>query len=133
MEGDYLADDGVHHVRNQTTESGTTITLSDAKNNGVYVCNKKTTGNLVGQTLTFDEAVTDAIIEYELAEEIIEPYTEAQQTAYNNIKKALSYSGQTNIYSTNEVSPTFKVKAYADVSSEIDNLKTAIVALGGVV
>ena len=57
MLGDYLADDGIHHVRRQATESGTTITLNDAKSGGAYLCNKKTSGNLVGKTLTFDEAI----------------------------------------------------------------------------
>lgn len=103
MLGDYLADDGIHHVRGQATESGTTITLNDAKSGGAYLCNKKTSGNLVGKTLTFDEAITDALIEYELAEEVIVPYTSAQQEVYNQIKQAISYEGQTNISSNQNI------------------------------
>ena len=45
----------------------------------------------------------------------------------SNIKEALSYKEQTNIYSTNEVSPTFKVKAYGDTGLILDELKQAIV------
>lgn len=112
MLGDYLADDGIHHVRRQATESGTAITLNDAKNNGAYLCNKKTSGNLAGKTLTFDEAITDALIEYELEEEVIIPYTLAQQTAYNAIKQAISYEGQTNISSNQNA--IFNVEAYLD-------------------
>lgn len=98
MEGDYLADDGVHHTRKQVTESGTTITLSDAKQNGIYVCNKKISGNLNGQILEFGPAVTNALIEYELAEEVIYPYTEEQAEAYNKLKNLKLYKGVNHIW-----------------------------------
>ena len=51
-------------------------------------------------------------VEYILKDEQIVPYTAEQQLAYNEIKVMLSYEGQTNIYSTNEVSPIFVVEAY---------------------
>lgn len=181
MEGDYLADDGVHHVRGQKVLDGTEIsTYNTTSNNVPYVgiMKKEVLGMKFGvfenglalmESYTekkgtsydntpsgyfnsyydkfyiaiFDDRFTNIDIakqllvgekiEYVLAKEVIEPYTKTQQEVYNNIKKAISYKDQTNIYSTNEISPTFKVTAYKDISSEIDNLKTAIVALGGVV
>lgn len=133
MLGDYLADDGIHYVRGQATESGTTITLNDAKSDGAYLCNKKTEGNLVGKTLTFDTEVTDALIEYELAEEVIVPYTSAQQEVYNQIKQALSYEKQTNIRgSSNGSNPIFSVEGYQSTKLVLQDFATAIVALGGV-
>lgn len=128
MLGDYLADDGIHHVREQATESGTAITLNDAKSGGAYLCNKKTSGNLVGKTLTFDEAITDVLIEYELEEEVIVPYTSAQQTVYNAIKQALSYEGQTNISSNQNA--IFNVEAYLDTKEVLDNKVDKITGKG---
>lgn len=126
MLGDYLADDGIHHVRGQILESGTTITLLDAKNNGAYLCNKKEAGYLNGQTLIFDTAITDALIEYELEEEIIESYTSAQQNAYNQIKQALSYQEQTNITGSSDgANPIFKVQTYLDTKLYIQRVVNA--------
>lgn len=177
MEGDYLADDGVHHVRGQVDladltwnyQNDTYFRSSIVENIKGNTLNSKckiariidmvsliaSTDNRyavqVYQRLWFRcsqfETLLDwtnylqeqsnngnpVTVEYELAEEVIEPYTEAQQIVYNQIKKAISYKDQTNIYSTNEVSPTFKVTAYKDTSTELDNIKQAIVALGGVV
>ena len=121
MKGDYLADDGIHHVRGQTIESGITITLNDAKSNGEYLCDKKTAGNLVGKTLTFDTAVTDALIEYELEQEVIVPYTPAQRAAYNQIKALISYYGMTVASgSSSGINPILYVKAYKEGSSVHD-------------
>ena len=130
LQGDYIADDGIHHVRGQATESGTTITLADAKNNGEYKCNKKVSGNLNGQTLTFDTAVTDALIEYELVNEIIDPFTPAQQAVLEEIrKKAKSYKGGTHIYSTDEISPVFDVEYHTDLQGENENLQSQLDSL----
>ena len=118
---DYLADDGIHHLRKQVTESGTTITLNDAKSDGAYLCNKKTAGNLVGKTLTFDTEVTDALIEYELQEEVIVPYTSAQQKVYNQIKNAYSYNEMTIITGSSDGNkPFFIVQAYKDLNKELN-------------
>lgn len=132
MLGDYLADDGIHHVRGQVTESGTTITLNDAKSGGAYLCNKKTAGNLVGKTLTFDTEVTDVLIEYELEEEEITPYTSAQQTVYNAIKEAISYEEQTNISgSSNGSNPLFSVEAYQSTKLILENLENRLTLVEG--
>ena len=63
------------------------------------------------------QAGTPVIVEYELAEEEIEPYTEEQQEAYNQLKQLIAYEEETNVYSTNEVSPVFTVTA--DGSEEV--------------
>ena len=158
--GDYLADDGIHHVRKQIVLNGTEnwivsgqryllenainakpFSTFDADNplacsshfvwgNGGamsfeygkfwYTSNGK---NISIQKDENPNATTladfktwlssnNVTIEYELATEDIMPYTSEQQTAYNEIKKMLSYEGQTNVYSTNTVSPIFDVEAY---------------------
>lgn len=68
---------------------------------------------------TQKSAGTPVIIEYELAEEETESYTEEQQEAYNSLLNLKSYEEETNVYSENEVSPIFKVTAVKDVNSVI--------------
>ena len=107
-EGQFLADNeklqdnGMYKKWKQVTFSGTTATLLDAKTNGAYYCNKKIAGNLVGQTLTFDEEVTNAIIQYELAEPTTIPYNSTQASQYNLIEKEKAYNDITHISSTSD-------------------------------
>lgn len=72
---------------------------------------------------------TPIVIEYELAEEEIEPYTEEQQAVYDEIKKtAHSYGEQTHIFSTDEISPIFTVEARKDMNTVISNLESMIIS-----
>lgn len=141
-EGQFLADDeklqdnGMYKKWKQVTFSGTTATLEDAKTNGAYYCNKKVAGNLVGQTLTFDEEVTNAIIQYELAEPDTIPYNSTQQAQYEAIKNARSYDDITYISSTSdEEGFDMSVVAIGDANkimqSELQEIKSAVIALGG--
>lgn len=67
------------------------------------------------------------IVQYELAEEVIEPFTNEQQTAYNVITNELkSYKGITHIFSTNDISPIFDVEALKDQQTENENLQAQI-------
>ena len=158
--GDYLADDGIHHVRKQVvfdgssdenwsyySNSGVTnrrfiIAISDMKQgtNNQYpvLCNRflqgsnMTNDNFVFVTTSnkivwfgstqlenldlagFKEylATNNLLLEYLLEEEEITPYTTEQQTAYNEIKQAISYNEQTNIRgSSDEDNPIFTVVA----------------------
>lgn len=74
------------------------------------------------------KAGTPVTIEYELAEEQIETYTEEQQKAYEQIKNAKSYDGQTNIYCENETSAIIEAEAYANINSIINNLQAQIIS-----
>ena len=71
-------------------------------------------------------AETGFVYEGELAEEEIEPYTEEQQEAYNQLKQLTAYEEETNIYSTNEVGPVFTVTAVKDINSVITQLNTVL-------
>lgn len=72
---------------------------------------------------------TPVVVEYDLAEEEIESYTEEQQAVYNEIKKtAHSYGEQTHIFSTDETSPIFDVEALADIQTIFNNLQAQILA-----
>lgn len=58
------------------------------------------------------------ILEYELAEEVVEPYTEEQQKVYNEIKKtAHSYKGTTHIFCTDEISCNFEATYIKDLET----------------
>ena len=80
---------------------------------------------------TQKQAGTPVIVEYELAEEEIEAYTPEQQEAYNQICNLKAYEEETNIYSTDEVSPIFKVTAIKDFNSVITQLNQLILENGG--
>lgn len=60
-------------------------------------------------------------VEYELAEEEIEPYRAVQQEVWNEIKELYSYKNVTHIYSTDEVSPVFEVTYIKETNEKILN------------
>lgn len=64
---------------------------------------------------TLEEAKTylgNIEIQYELATEVIESYTEEQQEQYNKIKELYTFDGTTNIYSDDNVPPYLKIQYY---------------------
>ena len=179
MEGDYLADDGIHHKKRQIELDGITyglrvesVTLSSTSSlyycvveiprniaindiNGMYcshliayygiklgACYITNYGKYIvlvlnDQTLNTKEAVnawlnklyTDKVpitIEYKLAEEEVEEYTEAQKGAWKQIENLRSYEGQTNIFSNDEVSPVFEVTAKSNLSETLSSLDEKI-------
>ena len=192
-EGDYLADDGIHHVRGQHTFDGTeTINASTSYNTTDYYCYrylladgrkspnqvfvgdlkcthlKQNTWTSVYSTKRNEEACatsvdnknvymkvsyssveafkqwlatlyannTPLIVEYFLEEEAIEPYTEAQQTAWNQIKRLQTYKPITNIVtSSNDLAPDIKIKYLQNplvgVQSDITSLQAQILELAG--
>lgn len=70
---------------------------------------------------------TPVIVEYDLAEEEIESYTEKQQTVHDEIKKtAHSYGEQTHIFSLDEISPIFNIEYLKDTQAYIDNQITTL-------
>lgn len=176
MEGDYLAEDGIHHKRKQTvldgTENWVTLTAQKGDNTSYFyytktdmkkassiICNQfknravwsndvegiqSITDNLIRLRINTSrvstvpelkawlaaqkEAETPVLIEYELAEEEVESYTETQKEAWKQIKNAKSYEGQTNIFSNNDVSPVFEVTARRDLNAILNSLQAQILA-----
>ena len=163
MLGDYLADDGIHHVRGQKVYNGSEdwIIRNDTSTNdflccrisgylkdtwkSIFLCShfevKKSADsthnnirlvnadgygaqitisrNIAATVNDFKNWLTEqynnnspVIVEYELNEEVIVPYTSAQQTVYKAIKQALSYEEQTKISSNQNA--IFNVEAYQD-------------------
>lgn len=107
MEGSYLADDGIHHNFKEGLANGTSTTFEDAKENGKFYCNQKASGNLEGKTIAFDTEVTDAIVQYELAEEEIVAYTEEQKEAWEKLRHFTLFKGINNITSTANAKITY--------------------------
>lgn len=184
MQGDYLADDGIHHTKTQIQLDGVTNGLKVSKvtkhSNNIYYCVinlvKQSINNmndingmycshfmphfevrpgscyingsglylvlvLTDQTITTVDAAntwlatqrekgTPVVIEYKLAEEEIETYIEVQKEVYEQIKNAISYKGQTNIFSTNEIKSIFEVEALADIGLLLNNMQAQILAGG---
>ena len=172
MYRDYLADDGIHHVRGQRNVNGTEsnwvyysaneewarpyfqITnkkLNEADNTYNVICDKMAQGTwdnsrfgTINKNVVFtyseDRRISflikksdletqdvdgvkkyfqnnNMLIEYNLEEEVVEPYTPEQQTVYNLLQKVALYNGVNNIFSSNELSPTFNV----EVSKLVDD------------
>ena len=184
MQGDYLADDGIHHTKTQIQLDGVTNGLKVSKvtkhSNNIYYCIinlvKQSINNmndingmycshfmpyfevrpgscyiagsglylvlvLTDQTITTVDAAntwlatqkekgTPVVIEYELAQEEVETYIEEQKEVNEQKKNAISYKGQTNIFSTNEIKPIFKVEALADIGLLLNNMQAQILAGG---
>ncbi len=176
MEGDYLAEDGIHHKRKQTvldgTENWVTLTAQKGDDTSYFYCTKtdmkkassitcnqfinravwstdvegiqSITDNLIRLRINTSrastvlelkawlaaqkEAGTPVTVEYELVEEEVEPYTEAQKEAWKQIKNTRSYEGQTNIFSTDEISPNFEVTARRDLNAILNSLQAQILA-----
>lgn len=63
-------------------------------------------------------------VQYELAEEIIEPHTE------NPLQNATTYKNITNIFSTDEVSPVFYITYKKDLETLFNNLNSALMQEG---
>ena len=66
-------------------------------------------------------------VEYPLNEEVIVPYTSAQQEVYNSIKKALSYDKQTTVSGISSgASPRFDIIALRNMNDTLNTLENEI-------
>ena len=99
------------------TETGYIGAFSDhlIVKNKYFISDKATLEEFKTYLSQQKQAGTPVIVEYELAEEEIEPYTPEQQEAYNQLYNLTAYEEETNVYSTNEVSPVFTVTAVKDI------------------
>ena len=66
------------------------------------------------------------IVEYELSEEEIEAYDFNQQQAYNQLLNLRSYDNTTNVNSSNEPSPIFKVTAVKSIESVVNQINQVL-------
>lgn len=183
MEGSYLADDGIHHKRKQTTVTiQNIVALSNGNVGGVFqftgkkysshnvlCCDKakhdpnrrfvtdtvyENPSNVVfvgdsTDTLETLKAKYDgAILEYELAEEEIVPYTDGQKEAWEKLRHFTLFKGINNITSTanakityvrdNGLSDTYetkrnvkenyytKIETDAQISQTADSIKESV-------
>ena len=168
MQGDYLADDGVHHKMGEyiitgdesgwemfDTDKCARIIKSDVAGvafteMGNIYCNQltkttqrnvqvgaidygisvRTTGNngfairnkdystkiqYINWFKTQYNANTPIKIQYKLATEVIDPYTEEQKTAWGEIKKARTYKNVTHISSEDETPAELKIQYWKEV------------------
>lgn len=73
---------------------------------------------------------TPVVVEYDLAEEEIVPYNEAQQTAYNKMKELETYRNVTNVFCTDETSCEFDTEYYKDLATMFTN-QNQLILQGG--
>lgn len=161
--GDYLAEDGIHHVRKKMEFNGSENWIYNNTYNSVYLNISNlgfqigATANIISNRFSVAEKTEEGInyissnsiyvkidgitslndykekfaeweeqgnpfmIEGKLLDEEIEPYTEEQQEAYNSLINLKAYEGSTNVYSSNETSPVFKVTYLEETTEKIEN------------
>ena len=111
---------------NRGSNSDKECAISESKTLAIFTKDYTTVSDFKSYLAKQKANSTPVIVEYELAEEEIEAYTPEQQEAYNQLKQLTSYEEETNIYSTNEVSPIFSVTAVKDINSVITQLNTVL-------
>lgn len=163
MEGDYLAEDGVHHVRGQVVLDGTenwilqnasagqflkrnsiggNVILSDKfKVKSSYTSSGKPylRGNLYAEIGTefLNEISVEAwkgwlqnnpvLVEYELDEETIDPYTPAQLESYNKLMNLMLYKGVNHIWTeTDGLEPNLQLTYYKSNKERLNNIEARL-------
>lgn len=174
MQGDYLADDGIHHKRKQVVLDGSddegwnynggslsnnisaftanisnlisventdtkvrvmcnkTIGLSASEatklqkynaiavisDKRIYLCVQRSSFSTSPSTLKTWLQSNPITVEYELAEEVVEPYTVEQQKAWNNMQNLVSYVGINNINSSTKIDVKYPVRIKKEIVPE---------------
>lgn len=183
MEGDYLADDGVHHKWGEVVLDGVTngkkfatfylnynnrgvISISGIKLGVDYRENTALCSHFKYNITVYKDALdevgfivnndgkifirfgssseintlekannwlaeqyangTPVKVQYQLAEEVIEPYTEEQKEAWEQIKKARTYKNITHISSEDETPANVEIEYVRDLETVINNLTTRV-------
>ena len=73
------------------------------------------------------QAGTPLVVEYELAEETVEAYTEEQQEAYNQLQNAKTYKTVTNVFTENaEIEMEYIADTKTYIDNEINSIKEQI-------
>ena len=170
MQGDYLAEDGIHHVRTQVLLNGTEtwwentnystdemlvantildgmksgteqILCSIAKYANPTVINSiRSMGTIVGIGVDRSQFPTIAsfktwlsthnvTVEYELAEETMESYTQEQKAVYDEIIKDGTYDRVTNYNTTANINPDMIIEYRRDLKTVIDNIESRLTLL----
>ena len=66
-------------------------------------------------------------VDYELAEEVIEPFDEEQQAVIDDLYNDGTFKGVTNISSSSLIKPEFDIEYYKDLEILFNNLSQAII------
>lgn len=102
---------GVYYPPNKTTKMDNLLICSKAKfeksfkTNTVYEnpANVVFVGEATDTLKTLKQKFDGAILEYELKNEIIVPYTEKQKKSWKNLQKLISYTGKNYVESTTDI------------------------------
>ena len=174
MQGDYLADDGIHHKRKQIVLDGSddegwdynggsprnnvsaftanisnliSVENTDTKvrvmcnkaigssasestklqkynaiavisNKRIYLCVQRSSFSTSPSILKTWLQSNPITVEYELAQEEVEIYTEEQQKAWNNMQNLVSYVGINNINSSTNIDVKYPVRIKKEIVPE---------------
>lgn len=96
------------------------------KENIIYITNNRTLvifGSADDTVETFNEKFAGAEYQYELAEEVIEPFTPEQQTAWNNVKAMKLFEGVNNITVNATIKPNIRLTYAQDLKKRIERIE----------
>lgn len=99
------------------------------KENIIYITNNRTLvifGSADDTVETFNEKFAGAEYQYELAEEVIEPFTPEQQTAWNNVKAMKLFEGVNNITVNATIKPNIRLTYAQDLKKRIERIEQAL-------
>lgn len=107
------------HKGNNTIISSRAIVNSTRQSGTVYEnpANIVFIGTPEDTLETLQAKYNGSIVEYELAQEQIIPYTAEQKKVYKQLLNSGTYKNVTNIYSLDEIKPSFKVKYRKDLET----------------
>ena len=110
---------------NEETDVAGEVTTHNSSDNLIYFGSSKATAE------EFKEEIKGSILEYEMLEEEIEPYTEEQKKVYDQmVQTAKSYKNVTNIYSPDLVSLINSVNYRKDIETLLTQ-QNALILEGG--
>lgn len=118
---------GVYYPPNKTTKMDNLLICSKAKfgktfkTNTVYEnpANVVFVGEATDTLKTLKQKFDGAILEYELKNEIVVPYTEKQKRSWKNLQKLISYTGKNYVESTTDIDIKFPIKTKKEIIPKI--------------
>ena len=126
-----------NYISKKINNSDTLYVQTANSNNGIWLFDKEDFfgGSVANLKSWFAEKMQSGNpirFEYDLIEETVEPYTPAQQTAYNQLKNMRTYKGETHIYSSDETPATVDLEYVQTIDifkNQINDLVTRLEVL----
>lgn len=107
------------------TPPNNNVSINTTVGNGVIFLDKSRFGLTQTQ---WKEQYPDLVfqLQYQLPEEVIEPFNEDQQTIIDDIYNNGTFKGATNLNTTSLIAPGFDIEYYKDLEDTLNNLQKVL-------